>query len=884
MGSFLEKVICEIDFNSIDLGSTCFILPNKRSSKVFKKLILENISRPVFAPIIESIDSLLKRISGLEEIEIGLGEHHLYNSFAKQYPSKLSLEIYNSAVGITFLKDSSEIEQNLLEVNKVMNDLIEINKIKSWGEKESNINKHQQFLTKLKQSYSDFKNSLLRLGKGTKGICYSEAVNNLEYFKEANIGITYFFVGLNALSKSEELIVKELLEHNESRIYWDIDSEFINTKNHSASYFIKKYRNEWQFFSKNKFKWTCNDFNKIKKINIVEADGFLAQAKELGKALSAVNIENNKTAIVLGDEKLIHPFLHSIPENISQETLNISVPINETGVKQVVKSLLDLKISDFNENLLKQINNFFSSSIVNTAFNIKPFHLTKQRYNSKEFKSSTRNKKLLFSILYKQWEKSSDVIDNTQQFLKKIIACDFLSELEKHEGNLILKKIKEVKKLNQEKNINIKRIKEVILLFINEIKIKVKSGVNSNVSVSGLLETRALDFDTVIISSVNEGVMPSGRGYSTLLPNDLKLKHGLLGYSEKDKIYSYHFYRLIQRAKEVFLIYNSNKEGLNKGEKSRFIYQLEINKKEAHEIKYHNSSDDFTTIESNKEFFKTPEAQTRIKEIAIKGFSPSSLETYIKNPINYYIQKILQIDQEEEKGEYASHKIIGLIFHESLEELYQPFIGKFLNPKELNKRCSSLETVLKESFKRNKEYYDEGKNKVIFEVIKNSIKSFIQDEINQLNNGNKIKLINLEHEIKTPLILENNKKVFLKGIIDRIDQKNGLTRIIDYKTGQITSSQLVINNMSTVCKDPNRSKAMQLMCYAWMYSKKNNIKSLSAGIISLRKLKKGLIKLKIKNSSNEFVEETEINLFEEELKQLIFEIMNPKINFMDSGL
>ena len=169
--------------------------------------------------------------------------------------------------------------------------------------------------------------------------------------------------------------------------------------------------------------------------------------------------------------------------------------------------------------------------------------------------------------------------------------------------------------------------------------------------------------------------MPSGRGYSTLLPNDLKLKHGLLGYSEKDKIYSYHFYRLIQRAKEVFLIYNSNKEGLNKGEKSRFIYQLEINKKEAHEIKYHNSSDDFTTIESNKEFFKTPEAQTRIKEIAIKGFSPSSLETYIKNPINYYIQKILQIDQEEEKGEYASHKIIGLIFHESLENYTSPLLA-----------------------------------------------------------------------------------------------------------------------------------------------------------------------------------------------------------------
>ncbi len=884
MGSFLEKVINEIDFNSINFGSTCFILPNKRSSKVFKNLILENISKPVFAPVIESIDSLVRRISGLEEVEMGQLEHQLYVNFTKQHSLKEYKELYNSNVGITFIKDSSEIEQNLQKVNKVFNDLIEINKIKSWGEKEVKNLNYQQFLIKLNASYSSFKDSLLSQGKGTKGICYSEAVNNLEYFKEANSDVTYIFIGLNALSKSEELIVKELIEHNKSFIYWDIDSEFFNTKNHSASHFIKKYRNEWRFFSKNKFKWTSDSFNTQKTINIVEADGFLAQAKEIGKALSTIDITNKKTAIVLGDDKLLRAFLSFIPNNIPKDALNISVPIGETAVKQTIKTLLDLKINDVNQTSIKYVNKILSSTLVKKVFKIEKSKVTKQRYNSKKYKSLVKEQKVLFTLLYEKWDTSNGIINNLIKFLKKIVDCKLVSDIEGQEANLILEKIKEVEELNAENKMSKKRIKDLILLFISEVKIKVKPQMNQSVNVSGLLETRALDYDTVIISSVNEGVMPTGRGYSSLLPNDLKLKYSLLGFGEKDKIFSYHFYRLIQRAKEVFLIYNSNKDGLNKGEKSRFIYQLEINKNKAHEIKYYSSLSDFTTNETNQEFLKTSEAQKRIKEISLKGFSPSSLEIYIKNPVNYYIQKILKIEKEEFSEEFASHKTIGLVFHESLETLYQPFIGKHLTAEKLYKTKNNIETVLKNSFKTNREDYNEGKNKIIYQVIKNSLENFIKDEINQLQRGAEIKLIALEQEIKTGLSLKNNKKVYIRGIIDRIDQKNGVTRVIDYKTGLVNSSQLAINNMNTICKDHNRSKAMQLMCYAWMYSRNHGLQSLLPGIVSLRKLNKGFMKIKIKSSLNEFVVESDISLFEDELKELISEIMNPNINFIDSGL
>ena len=184
--------------------------------------------------------------------------------------------------------------------------------------------------------------------------------------------------------------------------------------------------------------------------------------------------------------------------------------------------------------------------------------------------------------------------------------------------------------------------------------------------------------------------MPAGKTFNSLIPQVLKLKHGMFGYAERDKIFSYHFYRLIQRAEEIFLIYNSNKEGVDRGEKSRFIYQLEIENQDIHTLVYPNIRNQIVLCNTQKELVKTPETLKRIEEISQKGFSPSSLETYIKNPSEYYLQKILNINNEEDKLDYASHKKIGLIFHEVLEEFYTPFVGKKLCDKETYKNLKKL--------------------------------------------------------------------------------------------------------------------------------------------------------------------------------------------------
>ena len=261
MTPFLKKVINDIDFNESELKSICFVLPNKRASYEFKKILSKSITKPVFAPKIDSIDSFIKKISGLKEIKKSYLENEMYQLYNQTKKASVDELNYDISVVNAFLKDSSEIEQNLLKVEDVMSELIELNKIRHWGENNSIINSKQNFLKTITGAYKKFKQKLNTQGLGSKGMCYSEAVVNLEHYKKANTNKTFFFIGLNALSKAEEIIIKELIEINSSDIFWDIDSTCFKNSNHSASFHIRKYRKEWSFYSKNKFKWLYNDFD-----------------------------------------------------------------------------------------------------------------------------------------------------------------------------------------------------------------------------------------------------------------------------------------------------------------------------------------------------------------------------------------------------------------------------------------------------------------------------------------------------------------------------------------------------------------------------------------------------------------------------------------------
>jgi len=700
---------------------------------------------------------------------------------------------------------------------------------------------------------------------------------NLEHYKEANNSTKHIFIGLNALSKSEELIVKELLNFNQGEVYWDIDQSFINNKSHGAAHFIKNYKNSWNHYIKNRFNWISDDFKGLKTINIIEATKSIGQAKEIAETLFLINKNKlKKAALVLGDETLIEPVLNHLPESIKNISIGSAIPSSMLELKTLLKLVLEMQSNNLKSKKVKQTDSIVSSRVIRTV--LQDLNL--------------ENKNSLLSLILKTWKSPIEALNNLISFVEKVSSNKNLNVTELTESKVILEILLEVKELIKEgdniKNIN--SLKEVLFTFLEEIHLPYESDKSATIQVMGLLETRALDFETVIISSVNEGFLPKGKSFDSLIPFDLRKKHNLFTFNDRDKTNTYHFYRLLQRAQNIFLIYNNVNEGIKGGEKSRYIHQLEMEGLENHKIIYKNTILNLSNNNAEIKIIKSPRSLELLKQLAISGFSPSSLEGYLRDPEEFYYSKLLKINStNDEEEESVSARVVGLIFHESVEELYKPLVNKTITVQLLNPLLKKVKETVKASFVNNYEAdFNTGKNLIAFEVIKNAIIKLISNELEDVKNGNTIKLLALEEKINQPIdISELNYPVKLKGIIDRVDKRNETIRIIDYKTGLMKPGDLKIKNPSTLCDSSSQTKAMQLMCYASMYLKNNtSLKGLEAGIISFRDLNSGLMKLTINNPSERasFIKNSHIDEFEKSLKKLILEMMNSEIPFTKSGL
>tara|TARA_B100001093_G_scaffold197132_2_gene189431 strand:- start:436 stop:3057 length:2622 start_codon:yes stop_codon:yes gene_type:complete len=869
MDNFLQKVIDDIKLNQDTLNHV-FILPNKRACFYFSRLFLSSSKKTRFAPEIISIDSFIKKMSGLNEIDEETLILRLFKEYLKIQKNNRK-ESFNEfySWGKKFLKDTSELEQHLLSPDKVLKELIEINKINFWGDSGLiNSQNELKFWSLLPKLYQNFKHSLFTNQEGTKGICYSEAKNNLELYKQANPNLNHIFIGLNALTKAETIIIKELLEFNNAEIYWDIDKEFLRNKAHGASRFIRNYKNSWNRFKKKPFKWVSDDYKKDKKITIIETPKFIGQANVISTILSDSEIiKNGKTAVILGEEQLIKPLLNVNPINSKNIDVTINLQPNFIELRKIIEIFFEFQLDEKKEKevLLK---NIYKYNLVKNAFP-----------NSNILFKYIGNAQENLSIKHKSLEKTFEALLG---FLNKIIThnkenSDQLYLVQNFVGDLmgLKQKLKNIS-FNYDSNL----LKSIVLNRLNKISIKFKPNSDAKIKIMGILESRCLNFENIIISSLNEGVLPKGKIQNSLIPFDLRKKHGLLTHSEMDSIYTYHFYRLIKRAKKIFLVYNNNNEGIYGGGKSRFIHQLE--QEHSHNIERLQSNPAFSIDNKSFEFGKSKTLLNKLKEIAKKGFSPSFLAQYLKDPHEFVLTKLLDIQDSDE--EQISPRKMGLIFHETLELLYQPFIGQKLDKKKLQKTLKSIDVLIKNAFVKNKlKNIKQGKIMVAFEVVKNSLKNFINMEIKDLEMGNEIILIALEKKMEIPLeILDLKTSIKLKGIVDRIDKRNDIIRIIDYKTGLIKENEVLVKDIASSF-NATKTKSMQLLCYALLYLKNNEEhQAVQAGLFSLRNIKQGLLKFGIREgfkTTNLKITNNEAAKFEDCLKKLVCEIMDPDIAF-----
>jgi len=407
--------------------------------------------------------------------------------------------------------------------------------------------------------------------------------------------------------------------------------------------------------------------------------------------------------------------------------------------------------------------------------------------------------------------------------------------------------------------------------------------------IMGILETRVLDFENIIMTSVNEGIIPSGKSNTSFITYDLKKEFGLPSYFEKDAIYTYHFYRLLQRAENVYLLYNNHSEGLNAGEKSRFLLQMEIDNLPNHKIeKIAIAPKIEMEPHTPKTIEKTEAVMVRLKEIAGKGFSPSALTSYIRNPLDFYFQKILRLSEFEEIEETVAANTLGTIVHDTLEVFYKPFEGEMLTSEKLTilKTHISEEVTLQfqKTFKGGS--FNKGKNLIIFEVAKRYVSNLIDLDLSEIEAGNEIKILKIEEKMTINIdIPELDFPVDLGGKVDRVDSYNGQVRIIDYKTGKVEQRQLSIVDWEEITYDYKFSKAFQVLAYATMMREDAQYDEIEAGIISFKNMGGRFLKFAIKENGsrnkNHIINDEIVNEYMTRLKILILEICNAEIPFTE---
>ena len=921
MTTFILDVLTDLHQKQTPLSETTFILPSRRAGLFLKHQLHKFSNIPILAPEILSIEEFVEALSQIKKISSTELLFLFYDSYLKLTPESESESFESfSKWGPHLLQDFNEIDRHLVSQEKIFNYLSAIKEIEQhhWSLDEPQtefIKKYLSFWNKLHTYYSHFSNALLEKKTGYQGLVYREAVNNIESYIQNHPNKYHVFLGFNALNAAEETIIQELLENDLASIYWDIDAVFLENTIHDAGLFIRGYKKQWPYFRRHDFNWVSTFYSTPKNIAVFGVPKQVGQAKYIGTLLEDINrkkgsLEN--TAVVLGDENLLTPLLNSLPKELDAVNITMGLPLKSVPLASLFKSLFEIHKKQASAFYFKDVIKLVSHQFIRPLFLKKDIDYSTIILNSinrnnlvyltmSQLKGMTEDCDAVLDMLFSGWQGPiHGIIENCRRL---ILLLKTHLDQDKSANLLALEYLfrfntlfNELHRLNETYH-HIKDISTLYGLYkelLNLETLDFHGEPLQGLQIMGMLESRVLDFETVIIASVNEGLLPSGKTTHSFIPFDVKLENNLPTYKEKDAVYTYHFYRLLQRAKNICLLYNTEADALNSGEKSRFITQMEI--EGIHELSHNIVAPKVPIIQPSLiKIQKTDTVINTLKSVAEKGFSPSSLTNYIRNPLDFYQEKILGIKDLEDVEETIAFNTLGTVVHNTLEDFYKPFVGEYLSVGSIKALKPQIAERVRYHFKQVYREGDirKGKNLIIYEITKRYIYNFLNFEIKELESGHRIKIRAVEANNHIPIeIPEINFQVHLRGKVDRVDEYNGMTRIIDYKTGNVLQNHLDVVNWEDLTTDYTKySKSFQVLTYAYMMHKSNQIDlPVEAGILSFKNLSSGIIKFSKKDKNGRgskkvtLITEHTLAAFENELKKIIIEICNPDIDFIEKDI
>ena len=912
MDSFIKKVLLDLKNQNFDFSQSIFILPNKRSGFHLKKTLSEVISKTIFSPEIVSIENFIEELSELKLLSNTELIFEFYSIYLNITPNDKQEKFEDFIKWSRILiQDFNIIDKEIEDPSGVFDYLKAVKEMDHWS-LDSNptelVKRHLYFWSNIKSYYKEFSNHLLNINSGYQGILEKKALINVENYIKKKADLKYVFVGFNALNKIESLVIQKFLKTGLAKIYWDIDKISINSTFNNSGFFINHYRSNWPYYKNKEINWINDNYSSKKNINVIGVSKNIGQVKYIGEIIKKNIGKQGKTAIVLGDESLLIPMLSSLPKGIERVNITMGFPLFSSSVSSLFYKLFRLHTKAKTTYYYKDVMSILSHELIKPLFNLEEVNysdLIIEKINNGNIVNikleflinNTKVNKGLIKLLFKSWSDNVDIaISNSKELITQIRN----SLLIKDGGILTVEHLYRFNEIFNELFVLKKKFKfinSIAILFdlfqdiVRNERLKFNSESFSKIQIMGLLESRVLDFETVIISSVNEGVLPSGNTENSFIPFDVKIDNNIPTYKEQDAIYSYHFYRLIQRAKNVHLIYNTEVDALKGGEKSRFIRQIEfegIHKINQIIINSYTPKNEENLIEISK----TNEIINDLKNLAKKGFSASSILSYIREPLTFYYKKILKIPDELRVEETIESNTLGTVIHESLKEIYKPLIHKFITVEYLKAQLKKLDKIVKNQFKiiYNNGQFKSGKNLIILEVAIKYISDFIKIEIESIMSGDSIQIIGIEEDFNVKFQSEKFKdEINLKGQIDRIDNFNGKLRIIDYKTGKkIEKRELNLSNWENLEMDYDKIKNwFQLLFYAYAYNMTNNQNlPTEVGIISFKNLKSGLLKFNFgtRFDNKSIISDDILKNYKILLENILTEIMDSNMSFVEKKL
>tara|TARA_B100000902_G_C27317511_1_gene922278 strand:- start:1956 stop:4736 length:2781 start_codon:yes stop_codon:yes gene_type:complete len=905
MTPFLEKIAKRLILKyPKDMGKIAVVLPSKRSIIFLKKYLSENIKNPIFLPDFFTVEEFVESISGLKILDNISLKFYLYQTYLKSNIQKKDTFFKFLSWSNILLKDFNEVDRSLVSAKDIFSNLKDMKELEGWDVNEwsfssdsltnTQIN-YMEFYDNIYNWYEDFNILLNQNNFSYEGMAYkksSELIESVEL--EWN---RVWFVGLNALSNAEKKIIDVLKKNDIARVFWDADIYYYNNKLHEAGSFLREQRNKW---SEIDFNGVGDYFSKQKKtFNLIACPKNISQSSVVAEILSSYGTEeiNNSTAVVFADEKLLYPVLYQLPNNVNNINITMGSPVKNTQIYSFFDMLFNIQITFKESKILyyKDILNivrhpiFYELVSKNEVDNLCASIIEKNLvYFDKDLiLSNTSISNNLSSYIFEKWESSKIAMDSINNIIIKLhnifekktdlVQIEILNKI--YQKNLL---ITELLKKNSF-NVEIPSLYLIFKEFLSKEVLSFEGNPLEGIQMMGLLETRTLDFDNIILLSINEGVIPKGKSDLSFIPYEIRLHFGIPTYKQKDAVFSYHFYRLLQRSKNVNILYNTQTDELGSGEKSRLLTQLiseypyEINQY------VYDTSYSLDLIDKNQITIKSKDLKENINNWSL-NVSPTSLNTYIRCKMSFYYRYLLLVEKDNDVVEFAEEEILGNIIHNSLNEGYLK--GIILSHK-IDDVSEKLHELLRKQYflMLNTKEIDKGKNYITLKVSEELMNSFLKYEkesVNKLNSRNlDLEIISSELDLSHNLIIDGQLYV-IRGKIDRVDTVGETIRILDYKTGKVTQSDLLITDLDDLIDNPKKEKVLQLLIYAYLYIKNNNCikdSKVVAGILSFKNINKGIIPLSIKDNNTKNVVKFDDSMIDK-IECLIISIIR-KINSDD---